>query len=291
MGFSKPSVKKLTQKKDIEELIKALKYKDEFVRWEAAGALGEIGDKRAVEPLIQALKDKDEHVRDEAASALGEIGDARAVEPLIEALKDIGVEAAEALGEIKDARAVEPLIQALEDIGVEAAEALINIGDERAVNPLIQYLKGIDEGYRSRVQHLFEDMDKIPNRFDAVYRASITEEIHYEGRDVEGLIAKLCTVAIPRTPIITESLVTSEYKHLRESWAGITLKRGTLEELSDAIRLRLQRDSKSRGFDGFQLITYYDQKCSQVESFYVSTFRGYRVWRTKKALFASFWME
>lgn len=233
MGFSKPNVKKLTQRKDVEGLIKALTDKDWGVRGEAA----------------------------------------------------------EALGEIKDARAVEPLIQALKDIGVEAAEALINIGDERAVDSLIQYLEGADEAYRLRAQHLFEGMGKIPDKFDAVYRASITEEIHYEGRDVEELIAKLCAVAIPRTSIITESLVTSEYKHLSEAWAGITLRRGTLEELSDAIRPRLQRDSKSKGFDGFQLITYYAQKCSQVESFYVSTFRGYRVWRTKEALFASFWME
>lgn len=266
--MGKPNIEKLTQKRDVEGLIKALKDKDETVRWRAAWALGEIGDARAVEPLIQALKDK-----------------------------GVRGNAAEALGKIKDTKAVEPLIQALKDIGVEAAEALINIGDERAVDPLIQYLKGADEAYRWRAQRLFEGMGEIPDKFDVVYRASITEEIHYEGRDVEELIKKLCTVAIPRTPIITESLVTSEYKRLRKSWSGTTLRKGTLEELSAVIRLRLQRDSKSSGFDGFQLITYYAQKCSQVESDFegptpdFGTFRGYRVWRTKEALFASFWQE
>jgi len=148
------------------------------------------------------------------------------------------------------------------------------------------------------VASLFRGMGKIPDKFDAVYRASIVhEEIHYEGQNVDELISKLCTVAISRTPIIAESQVTSEYKHLSEAWRGITLRKGTLEELSEAIRPRLQRDSTSRGFDGFQLITLYDQKCSQVESCFegstpnFGTFRGYRVWRTKEALFATFWGE
>lgn len=130
------------------------------------------------------------------------------------------------------------------------------------------------------------------DKFDLVYHASIAhEEIHYEGQNVERVIAKLSKVAIPRTPIITESEVASEYRDLSEAWSGITLKEGTLEELSDAIRPRLERDSKSSGFDGFQLITYYDQKASQVESIFQRTFRAYRVWRTKKALFFSFSME
>jgi len=172
--MSKPDVKKMKSKKDIEGLIKALKDKDEDVGTNAAEALGEIGDARAVEPLIQALKDEHEDVRGEAADALGEIGDARAVEPLIQALKDehedVRGEAADALDKLHwrpsddsektlyllakqewDALvelgqlAVEPLIQALEDedelnIGKNAIEALGEIGDARAVEPLTQLL-------------------------------------------------------------------------------------------------------------------------------------------------------
>jgi len=113
------------------------------------------------------------------------------------------------------------------------------------------------------------------------------DEVHYVGWDVEEMIAKLCTVAIPRIPIITESQVVSLYRNLSETW-GSTLLRGTLEELSDAIRPRLELDSKARGFDGFQLITYYDQKASQIESCFETMCRAYRGWRTKEALYASF---
>lgn len=230
--------------------------------------------KKDVGGLIKALKDKDGGVRVSAVVALGEIGEP-AVEPLIEAVRD------------ED-----------EDVRVEAAEALIKIGDERAVDPLIQYLKGAKEWVLLEVARFFRGTGKRPDKFDLVYRASIAhEEIHYEGRDIEEVIAKLCTVAIPRTPIITESQVTSEYNDLSKSWCGITLRKGTLEELSDAIRPRLQRDSEYSAFDGFQLITSYDQKCSQVESIFegptpnIGTFRGYRVWKTKKALVFSFSVE
>ena len=42
MGFFKPNVEKLADKKDVEGLIKALKGKSEGVRWGAAIVLGEI---------------------------------------------------------------------------------------------------------------------------------------------------------------------------------------------------------------------------------------------------------
>lgn len=114
------------------------------------------------------------------------------------------------------------------------------------------------------------------------------EEVHYTGRDIEEVIRKLCTVAIPRTPIITEAEVRSEHRELSEAWGTLTLLRGTLKELSDALRPRLEIDKRASAFDGFQLLTYYSLKCSQVESLFKTTFRGYRVWRTAKLLFASF---
>ena len=64
---------RLQEKKNVKGLIKALRHKYRYVRWDAAEALGEIGDKRAVEPLIQALKDEDWRVREGATWALGKI--------------------------------------------------------------------------------------------------------------------------------------------------------------------------------------------------------------------------
>lgn len=72
-------------------------------------------DLRAVEPLIASLGDSDEYVRRNAAEALGELKDLRAVEPLIKALGDSNWEvcykAVLALGELKDTRSIEPLVK------------------------------------------------------------------------------------------------------------------------------------------------------------------------------------
>lgn len=64
----------------------------------ATGALARIG-KPAVEPLIQALEDLAAFARWQAATALGEIGDARAVGPLTQVLKDQNREIQEAAKE------------------------------------------------------------------------------------------------------------------------------------------------------------------------------------------------
>ena len=72
-----------TQKNNLKQHIAALKDEDSEVRWNAAKALGKIGD-AAVAPLIAALKDGDPEVRGNAAKALGEIGDKRAVDPLLD---------------------------------------------------------------------------------------------------------------------------------------------------------------------------------------------------------------
>jgi DNA repair photolyase len=74
----------MKNKRDVNGLIKALKYDDPNVRYDAAKALGRLGDPRAVEPLISALRD----VCKSAAEALGKIGDSRAIEPLISVLED-----------------------------------------------------------------------------------------------------------------------------------------------------------------------------------------------------------
>ncbi|MDX9953560.1 MAG: HEAT repeat domain-containing protein [Anaerolineae bacterium] len=143
--FGPPDVDKLSNKRDVKGLIKALRYpKNEWVRCQAAIALGWIGDARAVEPLIAALKDENARVCEAAAKALKQLRATCAVELLIPALKDerwwMRKMVAEILGSIRDTRAVEPLIAMLTDkqeSATAAAMALGEIGDARAVEPLI----------------------------------------------------------------------------------------------------------------------------------------------------------
>jgi len=168
-------------KDDVEGLIKILKYgKSKYSRWEAAEALGKIGDNRAVDLLIESLKDKKPLVRWKAAEALGEIKDNRAVEPLIKILNDreedwsVRKGAAEALGKIGDNRAVEPLIEALKyselsifsdlehDYVRWGAEIALGwIGDKRAVEPLIEALKDEDGYVRKAAGKVLEEMKSL----------------------------------------------------------------------------------------------------------------------------------
>jgi len=148
-------VKKLKEKQNVQGLIFALKSKDPTVQYDAAEALGNLGDARAVVPLITALKnDELSGVRWKAAEALSKIG-APAVDGLIEALQhqddDVRWKAAIALGEIGDPRGVEPLIALLCDkdrfVKSRAAYALGLIG-EAAVDPLIRALREGDGNLR-----------------------------------------------------------------------------------------------------------------------------------------------
>ena len=140
---------------DVRGLIRLLNHRDPDIQYEAAGALGDIGDSRAVEPLIAALKNEElSGVRWKAAEALSKIG-APAVNALIGALchpdDDVRWKAAIALGEIGDPRAVEPLITLLCDedrfVKGRAAHALGMIG-EAAVDPLIRALREGDGNLR-----------------------------------------------------------------------------------------------------------------------------------------------
>ena len=154
-GFFGTDVKRLKEARNVQGLIIALKNKDPKVQYDAAEALGDIGDNRAVEPLATALKnDEFSGVRWKAAEALSKIG-APAVEALIGALRhendDVQWKAAVALGEIGDPRAIEPLIIQLCDedrfVKSHAALALGTIG-EPAVKPLLRALSEGDGNLR-----------------------------------------------------------------------------------------------------------------------------------------------
>jgi uncharacterized protein (UPF0147 family) len=102
MEISKPNIKELRKKLDVEGLIKALRYSDSRVRREAASALREIAEKKTVtlalkktvEPLIAALKDENVEVRKAAAHAFSTFGiyriiDEKDVKSVEDALKEI----------------------------------------------------------------------------------------------------------------------------------------------------------------------------------------------------------
>jgi hypothetical protein len=156
-GFSKPDVQKMTAKRDVKGLIKALSYTKSYdIPDSAANALVKIGD-QAVEPLINELHHPNLEVRWRAAEALGKIGDPRAVEGLTKALNDqidiVSLHAAEALGKIGDPRAVEALIEALDNPSVAvsspSAIALGKIGDPRAFEALAKALRDTDVRLRA----------------------------------------------------------------------------------------------------------------------------------------------
>ena len=75
MGFFKPNIKKLEEKVNIDELIKALDYQDDpEIRCKAAQALGRLKNKKSLKPLVIALQDISQEVRKNVVIALGEIG-------------------------------------------------------------------------------------------------------------------------------------------------------------------------------------------------------------------------
>ena len=81
------ALEKIGDKAVVDPLLEALKSEDKLIRSIAPIPLVNFPDDNVVEALIGALDDYD-GARYNAADALGEIGDERAVEPLIEAMED-----------------------------------------------------------------------------------------------------------------------------------------------------------------------------------------------------------
>ena len=141
-------IKKMKAVRDVRGLIRLLNHRNPDIQYEAAEALGEIGDITAVDPLAALLEGKTmSGIRWKAAEALGKIGKP-AVEPLIHALRhpdeDVRWKAAITLGEIGSEKVIDPLIQLLSDddrfVKSRAALALGMIG-RSAVEPLIYALR------------------------------------------------------------------------------------------------------------------------------------------------------
>jgi len=74
-GFGTQNVQKMSERLDLEGLIKALGYKKDCeVRRKAANARGKIGDYRAMEPLTKALDDTCVDVGTSPKEALHKMG-------------------------------------------------------------------------------------------------------------------------------------------------------------------------------------------------------------------------
>ncbi len=192
-GLFGPNVKKLMERRDIAGLACLLDHSDPLVQYEAAEALGNVGDEKAVGPLITALKrDEFSGVRWKAAEALSKIGNP-AVAPLIGALQypdeDVRWKAAIALGEIGNSEAIEPLIQLFSDedrfVRSRAAHALSMIG-EPAVPPLIHALKNANPDVRWGAA-LAAGKIKNPLMVEPLILALADEEMMVRGEAASGL--------------------------------------------------------------------------------------------------------
>jgi HEAT repeat protein len=179
----KPDISALTAKKEIDGLIKALRYPDFDIQWQAAAALGALGTD-AMDHLLSALPHHSTEIRLGIIEALGEIRDFRATQALLHLLKDENHEVrwatAIALGEIGDLRALSPLVLSLLDpdkyvrygaaialeklgwqpknvseqvyyyVGKQEWDKILALGPE-AVDPLLPLLKDKDAEVRIRV--------------------------------------------------------------------------------------------------------------------------------------------
>jgi HEAT repeat protein len=151
------ALKEIGDPRGFHPLIKALKDKDNEVRWGALNALNKSythwGSNETVIKdvpyFLEALQSSDEKTRRHAVNVLEGIKDPRVILPLVEALKDnnhwFRIEVVDALANIHDPGVVEPLIALLEDkdpsFRIKVAKALAKTGDPRAIDPLLSALK------------------------------------------------------------------------------------------------------------------------------------------------------
>jgi HEAT repeat protein len=160
-------------------LVALLSDKEEFVRQQAAYALGQTHSRLALAALVERLSDKKDSVRAAAIVALGEIADASAVTPLAavldpqagiiqskkskqsKAVKNVFVlrAAAHSLGQIGNRAGVPALITVLQDekaeddVRREAAVALGLIGDAAAIPALRAAAEGAHDPYLAEAAH------------------------------------------------------------------------------------------------------------------------------------------
>jgi len=132
------------------ELLKALRDRDERIKWNAAVALSNMDRKEAVPILKEGLKAHSDWIQWEAVNALGRVYDETIVGELLSLLKsssDKGLrqETILSLGRIGDRKAMPAIVESLADkspdIRCRAALALGMMADQQSVPILEEHLK------------------------------------------------------------------------------------------------------------------------------------------------------
>ncbi|HZD43613.1 MAG TPA: HEAT repeat domain-containing protein, partial [Methanomicrobiales archaeon] len=113
-----PNIEAMVESRNIGGLMRMLRHKNPDIQWQAANALGNMGED-AFDHLLHGLGSGHRDMEIGIIEALGQIGNKRAVPNLSALLNDKSTEvrwaAAIALGELGDAAAVPALQQALQD--------------------------------------------------------------------------------------------------------------------------------------------------------------------------------
>lgn len=143
-----------------DDLIKALKDADSYVRQEAAFALEYTKTPQAIAALIEVMEtDTDEDVRTSATNTLGQIGDRTALPALVKALQEgsdgVRAEATSSLRKLGGRRIIRPLIEALNDpvlrVKQGAAHSLASNlsynNDYRVFKPFLQIIEHEEDSF------------------------------------------------------------------------------------------------------------------------------------------------
>lgn len=190
LQWNKPEIDALFRERDVDGLIRALRFPDFDIQWRASAALGSLGPE-AVDRLIPLLDHRDVNVRLGIIEALAQIREGRAVPPMIRLLDDESAEvrwaAALALGEMGDPIAIDPLVLMLMDpdryARYGAAKSLERLGwrpsntaeqvcdaiarqeweripplGQEAIDPLIPFMKDRDAEVRRRAAELLGEV-------------------------------------------------------------------------------------------------------------------------------------
>lgn len=125
-----------------EIAVAALSDSDELVRATAASSVVFLPPSRAVQVLVPLLSDKAEFVRKEAAYALGKVGDPSATGPLVRSMQtdkafEVKTAAAVALGKAGDTSAVESLVRVLRS-KVREDDEFLRRSAARSIGQIVQ---------------------------------------------------------------------------------------------------------------------------------------------------------
>jgi HEAT repeat protein len=232
---------------------------DEVVRLASAAMLGNIGDKRAVQPLIEALGDKSEMVRNHAYSPLRKFGET-AVPALIKALKHrnkyVRPRAASLLEDLKDPKAVASLTEMLDDdydmARFAASRALVSIG-EPAIPSLINALK--DKNLGAEAAWVLEQIGSR-KALD-----SLVDALGHESSSIRAAAAKaLSTITDRKASKALIRLLDDEHWKVRRNAADAL---GNIEEkdaVTELIELLSDKNDEVRTYAAGALGSIGDKK-------------------------------